>query len=99
MPATLEIWPLARWLAGWPGQRLDENQGKNALIYGGTHLVGGLAYKAWRDWQDGEPSSDSATPADASVGEAKPIWPPSEPDFLPSNEQQEDELDLPWWAR
>lgn len=41
------------------GTKTGRTLGKNALIYSGTALVGGLAYKAWRDWQDGKPASGS----------------------------------------
>lgn len=36
---------------------------KNALKLGGVALVGGLAYKAWRDWQSNKDASARAAPA------------------------------------
>ena len=74
------------------GTKTGRKLGKNALVYGGTALVGGLAYKAWRDWQDGKPAISSATPAAAVGGEAQPAVPPSDSAFLPSSNQQEEEL-------
>ena len=74
------------------GTKTGRKLGKNALIYGGTALVGGLAYKAWRDYKDGKPASDSAASAATVGGETKPLVPPSDSAFLPSTEQQEDEL-------
>lgn len=74
------------------GTKTGRKLGKNALIYGGTALVGGLAYKAWRDWKDGKPASVSATPAAAVVGETLPAVPPSDSTFLPSTDQQEKDI-------
>ena len=74
------------------GTKTGRKIGKNALIYGGTALVGGLAYKAWRDWQDGKPASDSTPPAAAVSGEAQPAVPPRDSAFLPSSDQQQEEL-------
>jgi len=39
------------------GTKTGRKIGKNALTYGGTAVLGGLAYKAWRDWQSGKPAS------------------------------------------
>jgi uncharacterized membrane protein YebE (DUF533 family) len=74
------------------GTKTGRKLGKNALVYGGTALVGGLAYKAWRDWQDGKPASETAAPATAVAGEAQPAVPPPGSAFLPSTEQKQDEL-------
>ena len=71
------------------GTKTGRKIGKNALIYGGTALVGGLAYKAWRDWQEGRPASG---PAAASATEAGSVVPPAESAFLPSSPQQADQL-------
>jgi uncharacterized membrane protein YebE (DUF533 family) len=71
------------------GTRTGRKLGKNALIYGGTALVGGLAYKAWRDWQEGKPASGPQT---MSTAESRPVAPPSGSAFLPSNPQQEEQL-------
>jgi uncharacterized membrane protein YebE (DUF533 family) len=75
------------------GTKTGRKIGKNALIYGGTAVIGGVAYKAWRDWQNGKaPGKSSATAADAA-SEAQPVAPPSGSKFLPSNEQQQEDLD------
>ncbi len=50
------------------GTKTGRKVGKKALTYGGSALVGGLAYKAWRDWQAGKqasPSRDVETSLDA----------------------------------
>ena len=75
------------------GTKTGRKFGKNALIYGGTALVGGLAYKAWRDWQDGKPASGSTAQAAAVAGEAQPAVPPPDSAFLPSSDQQKEELE------
>lgn len=52
---------------------------RNALKVGGVALVGGLAYKAWRDWQaNNAPSSsnDASQPLGAPVG--SPFLPESD---------------------
>ena len=74
------------------GTKTGRKLGKNALVYGGTALVGGLAYKAWRDWQDGKTATGPAAPAAAVAGEAQAAVPPSGSAFLPSSDQQEEEL-------
>jgi len=74
------------------GTKTGRKIGKNALIYGGTALVGGLAYKAWRDWQEGKSASGSAAAADAVAGGAQPAVPPPDSAFLPSSDQQQAEL-------
>jgi uncharacterized membrane protein YebE (DUF533 family) len=46
---------LAGGLAGLlVGTKTGRKIGKSALTYGGTALLGGLAYKAWQDWQQGK---------------------------------------------
>ncbi len=58
---------------------------KNGLKVGGVALVGGLAYKAWRDWQAKKSPSAGAT-ADASL--MAPVGSP----FLPDAEQDRRDL-------
>ncbi|MEO1137423.1 MAG: tellurite resistance TerB family protein [Pseudomonadota bacterium] len=53
---------------------------KNALKVGGAALVGGLAYKAWRDWQ--------ANKTPVTQSQATPVTPPSDPAFLPEGDDQ-----------
>ena len=74
------------------GTKTGRKIGKSALLYGGTAVVGGLAYKAWRDWQDGKAPGNSSAPAADAASEAQPAAPPSGSNFLPSTEQQQDEL-------
>jgi uncharacterized membrane protein YebE (DUF533 family) len=74
------------------GTKTGRKIGKNALIYGGTALVGGLAYKAWRDWQDGKPASQSKITPSAVPGEAQSAVPPPGSAFLPSSGRQQEEL-------
>ncbi|MDX1698553.1 MAG: tellurite resistance TerB family protein [Thiohalobacterales bacterium] len=74
------------------GTKTGRKIGKHALVYGGTALVGGLAYKAWRDWQDGKAPGAAPPPAAGVAGEAQPAVPPPGSTFLPSTEQQQDEL-------
>ena len=79
---------LAGGLAGLlTGTKTGRKLGKNALIYGGTALVGGLAYKAWRDWQDGKPVNKTVPAVD---NEVRPTTPPSDSGFLPSPGREDD---------
>ena len=52
---------LAGGLAGLlVGTKTGRKIGKSALTYGGTALLGGLAYKAWQDWQQGKQAEEAA---------------------------------------
>jgi uncharacterized membrane protein YebE (DUF533 family) len=54
---------LAGGLAGLlVGTKTGRKFGKHVVTYGGTALLGGLAYKAWRDWQQGGTASPSTDP-------------------------------------
>ncbi|RAP40983.1 hypothetical protein BYZ73_12355 [Rhodovulum viride] len=44
------------------GSKKARKLGGKALTYGGMAAVGGLAYKAWRDWQQNRPSGTEADP-------------------------------------
>ena len=57
---------------------------KSALKVGGAALVGGLAYKAWRDWQA------NTAPQAAPAPEALPA--PSGTPFLPADTAEEESL-------
>jgi uncharacterized membrane protein YebE (DUF533 family) len=70
------------------GTKTGRKIGKNALAYGGTAVLGGLAYKAWRDWQSGQPALGSQIPSAASVGPLPS--PPSGSAFLPRPGQEAD---------
>lgn len=63
------------------GTKTGRKIGKNALTYGGTAVLGGLAYKAWRDWQSGKPVADAKSQGPEVVG-ALP-QPPSDSAFVP----------------
>lgn len=70
------------------GTKTGRKIGKNALAYGGTAVLGGLAYKAWRDWQSGKPAS---TPQASTATSATSLpQPPSGSAFLPQPGQEED---------
>ena len=55
-----------------------------ALKIGGSALVGGLAYKAWRDWQ--------ANKAPEPTGEIQAEAPPPGTPFLPSSDAEQEDL-------
>lgn len=80
---------LAGGLAGLvTGTKTGRKIGKNALKYGGVALLGGLAYKAWNDWQSGK----GASPAGQSAAQDAPAIaePPAGSRFLPQTEEQQD---------
>ncbi len=57
---------------------------KKALTYGGMAVVGGLAYKAWRDYQSGRPPQAAAD---------EPVAPPpTEARYLPQSAAEEEQL-------
>lgn len=56
----------------------------SALKVGGAALVGGLAYKAWQDWQAGKTAQTSATPVALPAPEGTA--------FLPSDAEAADDL-------
>lgn len=59
---------------------------KNAVKFGGVALVGGLAYKAWRDWQSKNPNSGAVATAPTA---AQPV---SEAVFIPESADQQTRL-------
>jgi uncharacterized membrane protein YebE (DUF533 family) len=68
------------------GTRTGRKVGKNALVYGGTALVGGLAYKAWRDWQGGK---QAATVVGGDGGTPTLTLPPADSAFVPAPDQKD----------
>jgi uncharacterized membrane protein YebE (DUF533 family) len=69
---------LAGGIAGLlAGTKSGRKIGKKALTYGGTALLGGLAYKAWRDWQQGKQATTA--PGTADIAE-----PPLDSPFVPA---------------
>jgi uncharacterized membrane protein YebE (DUF533 family) len=80
---------LAGGLAGMllGGKKKPKKLAKNALTYGGLALVGGLAYKAWRDHQEGKPARVTARPSP----EPLPA-PPADTAFTPDDPSDEETL-------
>lgn len=70
------------------GTKTGRKIGKNALAYGGTAVLGGLAYKAWRDWQSGKPAL--ASQPSIAPGETSLPMPPDGSAFLPGPGQEAD---------
>lgn len=64
------------------GTKTGRKIGKNALTYGGTAVLGGLAYKAWRDWQSGKSAAEVSTARRESI--ASLPQPPADSPFLPN---------------
>jgi len=70
------------------GTKTGRKIGKKALAYGGTAVLGGLAYKAWQDWQSGKPA---LTPQTLTAASATPLPPPPTGSaFLPQPGQEAD---------
>ena len=63
------------------GTKTGRKIGKNALTYGGTAVLGGLAYKAWRDWQNGKPVTNAEAYRHEVIAELP--QPPSDSAFMP----------------
>ncbi|WP_138464580.1 tellurite resistance TerB family protein [Poseidonocella sp. HB161398] len=61
------------------GSKKARKMGGKALTYGGMAVVGGLAYKAYRDWQGGRPPA---------AGTAAPTLPAPETGFDPAQDPQ-----------
>src|SRR5690606_2248599 len=74
---------LAGGLAGLLlGTKSGRKIGKKALTYGGMALVAGLAYKAYRDWQDNK--SAQPQPGNTPARHDTPVLPPpSDSPFAP----------------
>lgn len=73
---------LAGGLAGLlAGTKTGRKIGKQAITYGGTALLGGLAYKAWRDWQQGRQVASSTDPTLTE--------PPADSPFVPDLGQEQ----------
>lgn len=72
---------LASGLAGLLlGSKKGRKLGGSALRIGGMALIGALAYKAFRAWQDGQPASGSAPPALEAPPANTPFSPAAEAD-------------------
>lgn len=64
------------------GTKTGRKIGKTALTYGGTALVGGLAYKAWSNWRAGQSAGAAEAASLASPDAFQP--PPAGSAFLPA---------------
>ncbi|MCG8558873.1 MAG: tellurite resistance TerB family protein [Hyphomicrobiales bacterium] len=85
-PGGLATGALAGGLAGLLlGGKKPKKLAKSALKVGGAAVVGGLAYKAWRDWQANKSPSGPAPPAEVAM-------PPAGTPFLPATAAEEDDL-------
>ncbi|MEM1048482.1 MAG: tellurite resistance TerB family protein [Pseudomonadota bacterium] len=70
------------------GGKKPKKLAKSALKVGGAALVGGLAYKAWRDWQANK------APESLPTAGAEPMIEPAPAGtvFLPDNREEEESL-------
>jgi uncharacterized membrane protein YebE (DUF533 family) len=77
---------LAGGLAGYLlGGKKKKKLAKTALTYGGLAVIGGLAYKAWRQHQAGQPAQATAQQAELPA-------PPSDTPFTPDDPGDEERL-------
>ena len=84
-PGGLATGALAGGLAGLLlGGKKPRKLAKSALKVGGVALVGGLAYKAWRDWQANKPPQAAPQPAQADGSLAPELTAPADSPFLPA---------------
>ncbi|MFK7792686.1 MAG: tellurite resistance TerB family protein [Devosiaceae bacterium] len=79
------------------GGKKPKKLAKGALKVGGAALVGGLAYKAWRDYQAGQtpgatPPSNPPAPADGGSALPLPIEDASGTAFMPDDAQSQEKL-------
>ena len=84
------------------GGKKPKKLAKTALTYGGAAVVGGLAYRAWQNWQTQKGGGGAAAPVQApapqsrqpiAMGSPDPILPPpADTPFLPSNEADQQAL-------
>ncbi|HET7715237.1 MAG TPA: tellurite resistance TerB family protein [Bauldia sp.] len=70
---------------GLAGLLLGRGFGGDLLKYGGMALIGGLAYKAWRDYQESNLRSGTSVGHDRPAGFAPP---PADSPFAPANAPQ-----------
>ncbi|OSQ32946.1 tellurite resistance TerB family protein [Thalassospira sp. MCCC 1A03138] len=69
------------------GSKKGRKMGGKVLAYGGTALVAGLAYKAWRDYSNRQKPQNHARDTDlASI--------PADSGFAPEQERGEDDVDF-----
>lgn len=69
------------------GSKKGRKMGGKVLAYGGTALVAGLAYKAWRDYRNNQPPSDHSQDADLAHV-------PADSGFAPDHERDANQMDF-----
>lgn len=69
------------------GSKKGRKMGGKLLAYGGTALVAGLAYKAWRDYRNNQPPSDHTRDADLTQV-------PANSGFAPDLESDSNQMDF-----
>ncbi len=83
------------------GGKKPKKLAKTALTYGGAAVVGGLAYRAWQNWQTQKAGGGGAAPAQApapqprqpiAMGSEPMLPPPGDSAFLPDNEADQQAL-------
>lgn len=87
------------------GGKKPKKLAKTALTYGGAAVVGGLAYRAWQNWQTQKGGGGAAAPAQTppqapapqprqpiAMGSEPILPPPADTPFLPSNEADQQAL-------
>lgn len=79
------------------GGKKPKKIAKTALQAGGVALIGGLAYKAWRDWQSGQaPAETKTAPAQTIPTQTIPTQtipaPPQDSPFLPAAATEQQKL-------
>ena len=88
-PGGLATGALAGGLAGLLlGGKKPRKLAKSALKVGGVALVGGLAYKAWRDWQ----ANKAPASAPAATHTVPSIPAPEGTPFMPATQAEEQSL-------
>ena len=91
-PGGLATGAVAGGLAGLLiGGAKPKKVAENALKYGGAAVVGGLAYKAWRDWQSNKAPAAPVEPG-ASAAPASALPPPQGTPFAPSEPDEQEDL-------
>jgi uncharacterized membrane protein YebE (DUF533 family) len=69
------------------GSKKGRKVGGKVLAYGGTALVAGLAYKAWRDYRNNRPPADHSQDADITQV-------PADSGFAPDQERDANQMDF-----
>jgi uncharacterized membrane protein YebE (DUF533 family) len=100
-PGSFGKGALAGGLAGYllGGGKKKKKLAKNALKFGGVALVGGLAYKAWRNWEANKQAGQTAPQPHQPAPQPQPqasapelLPPPQDTAFAPSTAEEEQGL-------